>query len=72
MTMFFQKGPVVDYASAKASDTTMYGEFFRGMLSEGIYLAPSQFEATFIGLAHSDSDIDEAIRANYESLRACR
>ena len=72
MTMFFQKGPVVDYASAKASDTTMYGEFFRGMLSEGIYLAPSQFEAAFIGSAHGDHEIDQTLAAADKALAGLR
>lgn len=63
MTMFFQAGPVVDYNSAKQSDTVAYGNFFRGMLQEGIYLAPSQFEAAFIGLAHGDGEIEETLAA---------
>lgn len=63
MTMFFQEGPVVDYVSAKASDTERYGKFFRGMLSEGIYLAPSQFEAAFIGSAHGEDEIERTLAA---------
>lgn len=63
MTLFFQGGPVRDYESAKASDTTSYGEFFRGMLSEGVYLAPSQFEAAFVGSAHGDQEIEETLAA---------
>lgn len=61
MTMFFQKGPVVDYATARESNTDLYGEFFRGMLQQGIYLAPSQFEAAFVGLAHGDGEIEETL-----------
>jgi glutamate-1-semialdehyde 2,1-aminomutase len=63
MTMFFQEGPVTDYTSAKSSDTEKYGEFFRGMLAEGIYLAPSQFEAAFLGSAHGDQEIEETLAA---------
>lgn len=63
MTLFFQEGPVVDYNTAKASNTDMYGEFFRGMLTEGIYLAPSQFEAAFIGSAHGEQEIEQTLAA---------
>lgn len=63
MTLFFQSGPVLDYNSAKNSDTKRYGDFFRGMLQEGIYLAPSQFEAAFVGSAHGDKEIEETLAA---------
>ncbi|MHB1340728.1 MAG: glutamate-1-semialdehyde 2,1-aminomutase [Coriobacteriia bacterium] len=56
--MFFTPGPVRDWTSAATADTGRYGTYFRGMLEAGIVLAPSQFEATFVGLAHSDADID--------------
>jgi glutamate-1-semialdehyde 2,1-aminomutase len=72
MTMFFQEGPVVDYNTAKASDTTKYGEFFRGMLSEGIYLAPSQFEAAFVGSAHGDQEIERTLAAADKALAKLR
>ena len=68
MTMFFQEGPVVDYTTAKASDTTLYGDFFRGMLAEGIYLAPSQFEAAFVGSAHGDLEIERTLAAADKAL----
>jgi len=68
MTMFFQTGPVVDYATAKHSDTKAYGDFFRGMLQEGIYLAPSQFEAAFVGSAHGDGEIEETLAAAERGL----
>jgi glutamate-1-semialdehyde 2,1-aminomutase len=55
--LFFTKEEVYDYSMAKTSDTERYAQFFRGMLSRGIYLAPSQFEACFISLAHSEEDI---------------
>lgn len=63
MTLFFQTGPVVDYTTAKQSDTQRYGEFFRGMLQEGVYLAPSQFEAAFVGSMHGDEEIEETLAA---------
>jgi glutamate-1-semialdehyde 2,1-aminomutase len=63
MTCFFQPGPVADYTSASESDTGRYAAFFNAMLEQGIYLAPSQFECTFVSLAHSDDDIDKTITA---------
>ena len=68
MTMFFQAGPVVDYDSAKKSDTGRYGEFFRGMLQHGIYLAPSQFEAAFVGSEHGDEEIEQTLEAAQKVL----
>jgi glutamate-1-semialdehyde 2,1-aminomutase len=68
-TTFFQEGPVVDYATAKKSDTAAYGRYFHGMLHRGIYLAPSQFEAGFVSLAHSRKDLDKTIRAARKVLR---
>jgi glutamate-1-semialdehyde 2,1-aminomutase len=69
LTGFFHPGPVTDYASAKKSDTAGYGRFFRAMLARGVYLAPSQFEAAFVSLAHTDEDIDQACAAAAEALR---
>ncbi len=60
---FFTSGPVVDWDSAKQSDTKRYGQFFHAMLEQGVYLAPSQFEATFLSTAHSTRDIDYTIKA---------
>jgi glutamate-1-semialdehyde 2,1-aminomutase len=68
LTPFFCRGPVIDYASAKAADTARYGRFFHGMLQRGVYLAPAQFEALFVSLAHSESDIDQTLRAAAETL----
>lgn len=61
-TFFFTTEPVFDYESAKKSDTARFAKFFNHMLEHGVYLAPSQFEAGFVGLAHEDADI-EATRA---------
>ena len=68
MTLFFQQGPVTDYASAKGSDTEQYGRFFVQMRERGIWLAPSQFEAMFVSLAHGDDEIDAVIAKAAESL----
>ncbi len=67
-TLFFTEGPVTDFASAVKSDTGRFGAYFRAMLERGVYIAPSQFEAAFVSLAHSEGDIDRAIEANRESL----
>ena len=58
---FFTNAPVVDYASAKASDTERFAKFFTGLLNEGIYIAPSQFETGFVSLAHTKEDLDRTI-----------
>jgi glutamate-1-semialdehyde 2,1-aminomutase len=60
---FFTDQSVVDYDSAKRSDTQRYAKFFRGMLEQGVYFAPSQFEAAFLSTAHSDADIKKTIAA---------
>jgi glutamate-1-semialdehyde 2,1-aminomutase len=70
MTGFFCDGPVADYTSARRADTKRYAAFFQGMLERGVYLAPSQFEAAFVSLAHSDADLEHAARAATESLAA--
>jgi glutamate-1-semialdehyde 2,1-aminomutase len=70
MTGFFCDGPVADYTSARRADTKRYAAFFQGMLERGVYLAPSQFEAAFVSLAHSDTDLEDAARAATESLAA--
>jgi glutamate-1-semialdehyde 2,1-aminomutase len=60
---FFCKGPVHNYEQAKQADVAKFGRFHRGMLEQGIYLAPSQFEAGFTSLAHTEADIDKTIAA---------
>jgi glutamate-1-semialdehyde 2,1-aminomutase len=69
LTAFFTASPVTDYRSAKTSDTARFGRYFRAMLSRGVYLAPSQFEAAFVSLAHTDEDIDRTVEAARASLR---
>lgn len=65
---FFCKGPVTCFEDAKASDTEKFGRFHRGMLERGVYLAPSQFEAGFTSLAHTDADIEKTIAAARDTL----
>ena len=61
--MFFVDGPVVDWPSASKSDTKRFGRYFQGMLEQGVYIAPSQFEAGFISTAHGNAEIDKTIQA---------
>ncbi|HFQ79826.1 MAG TPA: glutamate-1-semialdehyde-2,1-aminomutase [Desulfobacterales bacterium] len=69
MTTFFTGRPVTDFTSAMASDTEKFGVFYRNMLSAGIYLAPSQFEASFISAAHSEADIALTLEKTELSFR---
>jgi glutamate-1-semialdehyde 2,1-aminomutase len=62
-TLFFTGGPVRDYFSAKMSDTKRFAKFFTEMLDQGIYLPPSQYEAWFVSLAHTQKDLDKTIEA---------
>lgn len=66
---YFTDREVVDYATAKTSDTARFAKFFMGMLKRGVNLAPSQFEAGFISTAHTDADIDKTISAAYAALK---
>ncbi len=62
--VFFNDGsPVEDYESAQLCDTTRYTRYFKAMLESGIYLAPSQFEAMFLSLAHSEEDLEATLSA---------
>ncbi len=69
LTLFFSADPVVDFATASACDTEAHARFCRAMLERGIYPPPSQFEAWFVSLAHTDEAIDRTIEAAGESLR---
>jgi glutamate-1-semialdehyde 2,1-aminomutase len=69
MTLFFTAGAVTDYASAKRSNTELYGRYFRAMRERDVWLPPSQFEAFFVSLAHSDADIAEIVAKAADSLR---
>lgn len=68
-TLFFNPEPVVGYREAKKSDTQRFAKFFHGMLSRGIYLACSQFEAHFVSACHTDEDIDATIAAARDVFR---
>jgi glutamate-1-semialdehyde 2,1-aminomutase len=62
-TWFFTPGPVTDWVSASRSDTEAFARFFRGLLDNGVYLPPSQFEAAFVSTAHTDEDIQQTVNA---------
>lgn len=61
LTVFFTKDPPRDYAAASAADTTRFARFFRGMLSRGVLLPPSQFEAWFVSASHTEEDIAHTV-----------
>jgi glutamate-1-semialdehyde 2,1-aminomutase len=69
LTLFFSEAPVGDYEAARACDTDAYAAFCRAMLDRGVYLPPSQFEAWFPSLAHSEAHVDATIQAVDEALR---
>ncbi|HKH99838.1 MAG TPA: glutamate-1-semialdehyde 2,1-aminomutase [Candidatus Sulfotelmatobacter sp.] len=71
-TWFFQPGPVTDWDSAAKSDTAGFGKFFRGMLDRGVYLPPSQYEAAFLGAAHTEQDVEKTIAAAKEAFAGVR
>lgn len=62
LTAFFTDGKVTDYGCAKSADTAKYGEYYGYLLENGIYIAPSQFEAMFVSAAHSDEDIEKTCK----------
>lgn len=62
-TVFFSTQPVTNYQTAKASNTARFAKFFHALLDRGVYLAPSQFEACFVSLAHTGEDIEKTIQA---------
>src|SRR5438445_4636839 len=72
ITLFFTPGPVVDYATAKKSDTALFARFFHGLLARGIYFPPAQFETAFLSLAHTEGDVDTTVRAANEIFRELR
>jgi glutamate-1-semialdehyde 2,1-aminomutase len=69
LTVFFSPDPVFDAASARKCDTRKFGRFFHAMLERGIYLPPSQFEAAFVSVAHSEADVDLTLQAARAALR---
>ena len=68
-TTFFNDQPITNWASAKSCNTQRYGQFFRAMLEHGVYLAPSQFEAGFMSLAHGEAEINATIEAARDAFR---
>ncbi len=69
---FFTAEPVVDFATAQKADTRRYAVFFQEMLRRGVYLAPSQFEAYFVSLAHERAALDHTIQAAAEAFKIVR
>jgi glutamate-1-semialdehyde 2,1-aminomutase len=68
LCLFFTSKPVTNYDTAVKSDTKLFGRYFRSMLEQGIYLAPSQFEAMFVSAAHFDADIDRTLGAQRQAF----
>jgi len=71
-TWFFQKGPATDWDSASKSNTEAFGKFFRSMLDSGVYLPPSQYEAAFLGAAHTEDDVQRTVAAAKQAFAAAR
>lgn len=69
LCVFFHPGPVIDYATARATDTRRFARFHRGMLERGIYLPPSQFEAWFLSTAHTEEVVAQTVAQAYEVFR---
>jgi len=69
-TWFFQKGPATDWDSASKSNTEAFGKFFRSMLDSGVYLPPSQYEAAFLGAAHTEDDVQRTVAAAKQAFAA--
>lgn len=67
--MFFTDQKVVDYDTALKSNTKQYAAYFHAMLEQGIYLAPSQFEAMFVSIAHSAEDLERTVKAHYLAVK---
>jgi glutamate-1-semialdehyde 2,1-aminomutase len=68
-TGFFNREPVTDWTTANKSDRKLFGRFFQAMLDQGVYLAPSQFEAGFVSLAHDDEIIDRTISSARKAVQ---
>jgi len=68
-TLFFTSKSIIDYETARTSDTAKFSSYFNAILEQGIYLPPSQFESAFISTAHSEKIIEKTIKANYRALQ---
>lgn len=71
-TTFFTDHPVTNWATAKPADTQRFGRFFRAMLENGVYLAPSQFEAGFLSTAHGEAEINATVEAAEKALKVVK
>ena len=71
-TGFFTAGPVGSLAQVEQSDVALHARFFHAMLEKGVYLAPSQFEAGFISLAHTEADVDRTLEATDAAFKSVR
>jgi glutamate-1-semialdehyde 2,1-aminomutase len=71
-SMFFTREEIVDFYSVKKCDTEFFKRYFNAMLDEGIYIAPSQFEAGFMSAVHTEEEINQTIQANYVALKKAR
>ena len=69
-TGFFNPGPVAALAQVEQSDTAAYGRYMHALLERGVYIAPSQFEAGFVSIAHTDADIDRTVEVVGDALAA--
>ncbi len=67
-SLFFSKAEVVDFDSAKKCDTALFGKYFNGMLSRGVYLAPSQFESLFISTSIQEKEVEAILEAHKETI----
>ena len=70
LTVFFSPGPVRDMADASAGDHDAFGRWFHGLLEAGIYIAPSDYEAWFVSLAHTEADIEQTVSAARTALES--
>jgi glutamate-1-semialdehyde 2,1-aminomutase len=68
--LYFCEGPICNLADARRSNQAAFARYFHGCLERGVYFAPSQFEAGFLSLAHTEADIDQSVRAAAEAIRA--
>ena len=71
-SMFFTNVSIENFQSVKTSDTEFFKRYFNGLLEEGIYIAPSQFEAGFMSAIHSDKEIDQTIDASMKALKSAK
>ena len=71
-SMFFTTQAIVDFETVKSCDTDLFKRYFNGLLGEGVYIAPSQFEAGFMSAVHTDEEIDLTIEASRKALNTAR